>query len=815
MFRNVFKTGIRGTYAVLEHPAFSSEPWLVYPAKHKTTGKIVSVFIFDKTRFEATLSRICANNLGGKNPRVVASECYELLKFEVSQQARLKHPQVLTVLEVLEETKTKLLFVTEAVTDTLMTLDGQLDELSIQKGLLEVSKGLQFLHKNCNTIHFNLQPSSVYINGQGDWKLAGFRFLKNLNEISPSERTSFYIMSNSLLVPFANMNVNYTAPELLVDSESQLEVGNDMWSLGCVIYYLYNHELLINCYDNDSISDFKQEFRKFSGRFYNHPPSELKYLFKNIPESLYHLFPQLLARYPHDRLTIDQFIDSSFFDGSLIKAMWFVDEFSTKTLPEKLIFMDAVLNGDDLLSKFPASFKGLKLLPLLVDMISTELLVLTASKPLDTDTDQLLTDALNIVFKIGSDLSGLTFQDRIYEPLLNTSKPRKAENSAFSSLVNTSVKIRLTIVNNLEVLETKIKAPQMVELIKQLSDLALTSSPTESDQQQTQIQVQDTFLAKLAAMAEKIEFPYIKNSLFPLICLVFKTTTVLSTKIATISTFQGFVSRKIIDKSIVTEQLLPVLQNLKSRDKRIVHPVLNFLYKLSESDHVALDIDVVVESILSQALKLVFGCNDCTQLEFDEFIGVTNRIQALLVKQRKRLLRVGESRGSDFELIISAPKETHLAKHEVMQPTGSRPFATTPTSAPKQPARPLTLNRNTATNPRPTNRPSAPSATSLTPSNKPTSRPAPSSKPLASASSASSDFLSSTPSSQASTGVFSMNSPPLANSGSNYNVSMGAQNAVFNTTPLTFGATGSSQLGPTQKAYPPGYNPTVLTPSTR
>lgn len=820
MFRNVFKTGIRGTYAVLENASFSTDPWLVYPAKHKTTGKVVSVFIFDKARFEATLARICANNSREKSPRVVASECYELLKFEVSQQARLKHPQVLTVLEVLEETKTKLLFVTEAVTDTLITLEGQLDDLSIQKGLLEVSKGLQFLHRNCNTVHFNLQPSSVYINSQGDWKLAGFRFLKNLNDISPSERNSFYIMSNSLLVPFANMNVNYTAPELLVDSESKLEVGNDMWSLGCVIYFLYNREQLINCYDNDSISDFKQEFRKFSGRFYNHPPSELRYLLKNIPDALYPLFPQLLARYPHDRLTIDQFIDSSFFDGSLIKAMWFVDEFSTKTLPEKLIFMDAVLNGDDLLKKFPASFKGLKLLPLLVEMIGSELLVLTASKPLNSDTDKLLTDALTIVFKIGSELSGLTFQDRIYEPLLSTSKLRKAESSPFALLIGVSVKIRLTIVANLEVLETKLKAPQLVELVKQLSNLALTTSPAENNNHQTQIQMQDTFLGKLAAVAEKIDFPYIKNSLFPLICQVFKTTTVLSTKIATISTFEGFVSGKIVDRAIVTEQLLPVLQNLKSRDKRIVGPVLQFLFKLSESEHVALDIDVVVDSVLSQALKLVFGCNDCTQQEFDEFVGITNQIQAFLVKQRKRLLVEGEAKGTDFELIINTPKETPMAKHEVMQTTN---FGSSK-SVPKKPALPLALNRNTVTNTRSTIRPSAPSAASLTPSNRTAGGPTSSNNPLASSNSASTNLGSSfSPTNSsfssnptlASLGAFSMNSPPLGSSGSIYNLNMAAKNAGISSSPLTFGATGPNQLNPAQKAYPPGYNSTVLTPSTR
>ena len=58
-----------------------------------------------------------------KNPKVVISECYELIKYEVSQLSKLKHPQLLQVYEVLEETKSKFLFVTEPVIDNLVTVN--------------------------------------------------------------------------------------------------------------------------------------------------------------------------------------------------------------------------------------------------------------------------------------------------------------------------------------------------------------------------------------------------------------------------------------------------------------------------------------------------------------------------------------------------------------------------------------------------------------------------------------------------------------------------------------------------------------------
>ena len=76
----------------------------------------------------------------------------------------------------------------------------------------------------------------MFVNKQGDWKLGGFKFLQNLNEISPLERENFYIMNNSSVVPFANLNLNFTAPELIVDSHTKLDFANDIWSLGQMIF---------------------------------------------------------------------------------------------------------------------------------------------------------------------------------------------------------------------------------------------------------------------------------------------------------------------------------------------------------------------------------------------------------------------------------------------------------------------------------------------------------------------------------------------------------------------------------------------------
>lgn len=688
MFKSVFKTGIRGTYAVSEQAAFSTDLWLVYPAKHKQNGKAVSVFIFDKPRFESLVNQLCNQSRTSVSSQQIISECYSQFRTQVQNLTKMKHPQILTVLEVLEETKLKFIFATEPVAGTLATADlSHETDLTIQKGLLEVSKGLQFLHNHCLIIHLNVQPSSVFVTAHGDWKLAGFAFLQNLNELSPLDRENFFIVNNSQVADFANHNLNFTAPELLLDSfPLRLSTANDVWSLGLLIYYLYNQgDLLINCFESYNLLDFKTEFRKFESRFYGHRAGELGYLFKKVPESLWPTMTQLLARYPNDRPSIDQFIDLDFFNDSLIKMMWFIDEFATKSVDEKIVFLNGLLEHVEILEQLPTTFRNSKLLPLLTDAIKSELQLLPTKK-WDQTVDSLVSKALQLVFSIGGGLSNLSFQDRVYEELLRTSAPRKGE-SDLMKLAKTSVKTRLAIVGSTEILLQKLSEAQVVEIMKAIANECVTFLKNTLDSQADQIQLQDMFLQKLHLVVTKFDFPYVKNTFMPLLCLVFKTTTVLSTKIETIKTFSMLIDKKVIDKVIVAELLLPLMENLKSRDKRVVKEVLAFFVSLSTSQHIVLDLEILVDKVLSQSLRLVFACNECSQTEFEEFMRSVNSIQNTAVKSKMSSLHNSASpatQGSDnfSSLINKASIRTLHDEDRIKVPALSPQTPTTSQSRP-------------------------------------------------------------------------------------------------------------------------------------
>ena len=133
------------------------------------------------------------------------AQVIERLKKEASSLARLRHPSILELVEPVEETRGGgLQFVTESVTTSLSGLlqekDGQersgagvggrssrfvtedadgvrrrreleIDELEIQKGLLQISKALEFLHENAGLVHANLTPDSILINSKVSTRL--------------------------------------------------------------------------------------------------------------------------------------------------------------------------------------------------------------------------------------------------------------------------------------------------------------------------------------------------------------------------------------------------------------------------------------------------------------------------------------------------------------------------------------------------------------------------------------------------------------------------------------------------------------------
>lgn len=196
-WKSISATNITSNYTVSPNHTSVAGPWRIHDCKKKSTGKAYSVFIFDKKSLESH-----GNHLGRSGAAALkraAEDVVERLKKEASALAKLRHPSVLELVEPVEETRGGgLQFVTEAVTASLASLlqekddqerasgvggrssryvtedsDGsrrrrelEIDELEIQKGLLQISKALEFLHENAGLVHSNLTPDAILINAK-------------------------------------------------------------------------------------------------------------------------------------------------------------------------------------------------------------------------------------------------------------------------------------------------------------------------------------------------------------------------------------------------------------------------------------------------------------------------------------------------------------------------------------------------------------------------------------------------------------------------------------------------------------------------
>lgn len=189
-----FSSNIAANYTLSANTTSSSGPWKIYDATKKGSGRAVSVFVFERKSLEPQLKGLSARP--GASTKRAQDEVVERLKKEANSLARLRHPSILELAEPVEELRNgNLMFATEPVTSSLSELlhekdeqergggvggrssryvvgdaggrrrrEVEIDELEIQKGLLQIGKGLEFLHESAGLVHGNLTPDAVYVN---------------------------------------------------------------------------------------------------------------------------------------------------------------------------------------------------------------------------------------------------------------------------------------------------------------------------------------------------------------------------------------------------------------------------------------------------------------------------------------------------------------------------------------------------------------------------------------------------------------------------------------------------------------------------
>ncbi|KAI1163412.1 kinase-like domain-containing protein [Nemania serpens] len=617
-----FTSNINSSYSVSPTPSSTAGAWKIYDAKKKSTQKPYSVFVFDRKSLDShgnTLNRSSASSFKRATEEVV-----ERLKKEASSLARLRHPNVLELVEPVEDTRGGgLQFVTEPVTTSLASLlqekdeqerasgvggrssryvtedpDGvrrrrelEIDELEIQKGLLQVSKALEFLHENAGLVHGNLTPDSVLINGKSDWKISGLAFCSPPEGSSKPTSVQPISLSESLnldarLPRYVQINLDYTSPDFVLDNN--LTTSADMFSLGLLCIALYNSPHRSPIETSGSISAYRRIFTSSS----TVPSPGNDFLSKRpLPKDLAnHVLPRLITRRPAQRMTAREFQESQYFDNILVSTIRFLDAFPAKTPSEKSSFMRGL---NKVLPSFPKSVMEKKVLPALLEELKDK---------------ELLSLILQNVFKILSLLpsSRRAFGEKVSPKL----KEIFVDNAKQAQEKDTTRDAGLMVVlENANLIAENSSGKAFKDDVLPILLTAIESSTPS---------LVDAALRSLPNILPILDFSTIKNELFPIIAAVFSKTNSLAIKVRGCQAFvilcggsnEGSLgadgldglapdkkrktsSSSALDKYTMQEKIVPLIKAVKTKEPAVMMAALDVMRVVgdnADAEFVAMEI---------------------------------------------------------------------------------------------------------------------------------------------------------------------------------------------------------------------------------
>ncbi|KAF3917110.1 hypothetical protein ABW20_dc0105287 [Dactylellina cionopaga] len=605
--KSLSTASLSSQYSLSPQPTSFSGPWKIYDGRKKSTGQSCSVFVFERSSLNAPGQSLRSNH----GLKAAQDEVVDRLKKEVGLLARLRHPNILELVEPVEESRSGLMFVTEVVVGSLQSVlddkngstdtrrrmrsDVEIDELEIQKGLLQLAKGLEFLHESAGLVHGNLTPESIFVNSKSDWKIAGLAFSTSHRGESMSAGTSPSPSPSPLPTDLVNLaaqhdqrlpssvqlTLDYCSPDLLLDSS--VTPALDLFSLGLLIIAIYNNPHESPLKSHNSPTNFRRLFNNSSAI----PNQTNNFLCsKAIPQALVDdVLPRLITRRPVNRLTAKEFQEAGYFDNILVSTIRFLDSFPAKSSGEKNAFMRGL---PKVLPQFPTSVAQKKILPMLVEELKDkgELLpwtlaaVLTLVEGLPAGS-RLIGEKILPAFRSTFDLGKK--KDPNAE-VISSSVPRPGtERDGRDAAL-------AVMLERLSTLREKCTTSEFRDDIVPLYLLAL-DSPTSH--------LQGLALKSLGQVLPNITFNTVKTDIFPVVSTVFVRTSSLGIKIACFESLRVLCGGALnaddgltgeikaadgtsvcLDRFTVQEKVVPLIKGIKTREPAVMMAALELYMQI-------------------------------------------------------------------------------------------------------------------------------------------------------------------------------------------------------------------------------------------
>jgi SCY1-like protein 2 len=605
-----FQSNINSNYKISDAPSSTAGPWRIFDAKNKSTGKAASVFVFDRKSLEPQ-----SGGLGGRSSaqalKKAQDDVVERLKREAASLARLRHPSILELAEPVEDTRSGgLQFATEPVTASLAGLlrekdeqeqaggpggrrsryvvhdpdsggkkrrDIEIDELEIQKGLLQVGKGLEFLHESAGLVHANLTPDAIMVNAKGDWKISGLGFSGKSEGTTVATSAPYIALSETLnfdprLPRTVQLNLDYCSPDLVIDNN--VSSAADMFSLGLLLVALYNSPHQSPLEANMSVSAYKRLFASSSTI-----PSQSNNFISSapLPRPVSNLLPRLITRRPAQRMSAREFQQAEYFDNILVSTIRFLESLPAKTPNEKSQFLRGLPR---IINQFPKTVLEKKVLPALLDEMKDR---------------ELISLILQNVFKMikimpaGRRAFGEKVVPKLREVFLTASAADKKKDAGQAERDGVKEAGLMVLLENMQVIAENTNGKEFKDDIWPIIQLSM-ESPTHS--------VVDASLGTLSVILSVLDFSSVKNDVFPVIATVFSKTSSLGIKIRGLEALQvlcggtpgsdssggsdgldGFDPEEqnkkkqqsvILDKYTIQEKVVPLLKAIKTKEPAVM-----------------------------------------------------------------------------------------------------------------------------------------------------------------------------------------------------------------------------------------------------
>lgn len=679
MFSSAFKSfssNITSNYEVSKQPAATAGAWQVFDAKKKGTSTEASVFIFDRKSLD--ISSSFGGRQSATSVRKAQDEVVERLKKEASSLARLRHPSILQLLEPVEDTRSGgLMFATEPVLASLAGAlsekddqdrnrssgrssgryggddvrtkrqqDLELDELEIQKGFLQVAKGLEFLHDSANLVHGNMSPEAIFINAKSDWKISGLAFSgppdgaeghQTIPQISLSE-----VLYNDTRVPrFVQLDLDYTSPDFVLDSN--ISSSADIFSLGLVILATYNSPHRSPLETNGNQGTYKNYFKSPQTT----PAPQNNFLCSQaLPRELLQTLPQILGRRPAQRITASEFQQSAYFDNVLVNTIRFLDALPAKTPAEKSQFMRGL---GRVMPQFPPSVLAKKVLSVLLDELKDRELL-----PL------ILQNIFSIVKVIPTAKQKFPEKilPRLREIFLSKSKSEERDICKEAGLV--------VVLENIRLISANCSAKEFKDDVLPILHLGMES---------TTHTLVDTSLQAIPTILPLLDFSTVKHDLFPVVASVFSKTSSLNIKVRGLEAlgvlcgasdqksesraddFSGVTQKEdqsktvsTLDKFTMQEKIIPLLKVIKTKEPAVMMAALSVFQQIgrvADTEFVAIEVMPILWSFSLGPLL------DLTQ--FQAYMSLIKSISAKIEREQIRKLQGLSSSTKTTEIRTPAP----------------------------------------------------------------------------------------------------------------------------------------------------------------